>query len=94
MSSEFMDSTLGETCSKGEIMRCIHLGLLCVQEEMKKRPSMSTIVLWLNSNFAVGALPTPQPPAFMYRGNADQSTMSSTGSMPWPSGTSTNEESR
>uniref|UniRef100_A0A803L6H5 Protein kinase domain-containing protein n=2 Tax=Chenopodium quinoa TaxID=63459 RepID=A0A803L6H5_CHEQI len=90
-SLEFINPTLRDSYSKTEITRCIHLGLLCVQEEMRKRPSMSTIALMLNSNFAVGALPIPQPPAFMYSGNADQSTMSNTASIPWSSGTSTNE---
>lgn len=88
---EFMDPTLSDTYSKDEITKCIHLGLLCVQEDMRRRPSMSTIALMLNSNFAVGALSTPQPPAFMYCGNADQSTMSNTTSVPWSTGTSTNE---
>ncbi|XP_048501654.2 cysteine-rich receptor-like protein kinase 5 [Beta vulgaris subsp. vulgaris] len=90
-SLEFMDPTLRDSYSNGEITRCIHLGLLCVQEEMRKRPSMSNIVLMLNSNFSVGAMSTPQPPAFMYSGNTDQSTTTNTTSMPWSSGTSTND---
>ncbi|XP_021738163.1 putative receptor-like protein kinase At4g00960 [Chenopodium quinoa] len=90
-SLEFINPTLRDSCSKTEITSCIHLGLLCVQEDMRKRPSMSTIALMLNSNFAVGALSMPQPPAFMYSGNAGQSTMSNTASIPWSSGASTND---
>ncbi|XP_057520698.1 cysteine-rich receptor-like protein kinase 5 [Amaranthus tricolor] len=92
-SKDFIDSTLKETYSKGEITKCIHLALLCVQEDMKERPSMSTIVLMLNSNFGVGALSMPAPPAFMYIGNNQQSTAISTNtaSMMWSSGTSIND---
>ncbi|KAL2924224.1 Cysteine-rich receptor-like protein kinase 5, partial [Bienertia sinuspersici] len=93
-SMEFMDPTLRDSYSKDEITRCIHLGFLCVQEETMKRPSMSTITLMLNSNFAVAAMSMPQPPAFMYSGNSDQSsTASNTASVPWSTGTSTNDYS-
>ncbi|CAO2819802.1 unnamed protein product [Amaranthus hypochondriacus] len=92
-SKDFIDSTLNATYSKGEITKCIHLALLCVQEDMKERPSMSTIVLMLNSNFGVGAMSMPTPPAFMYIGNNQQSTVSNTNttSMMWSSGTSIND---
>ncbi|KAL6333586.1 hypothetical protein AAG906_028771 [Vitis piasezkii] len=35
--------------SISEIMRCIHIGLLCVQENEADRPTMASIVLMLNS---------------------------------------------
>ena len=46
-------------------MRCIHMGLLCVQENPAKRPTMATIVLMLNS-YSV-TLPVPQRPALFHR---------------------------
>ncbi|XVF38486.1 hypothetical protein REPUB_Repub20aG0106300 [Reevesia pubescens] len=49
--------------SNGEIMRCIHIGLLCVQEHTAKRPTMASVVLMLNSNSM--SLPTPTQPAFL-----------------------------
>ena len=46
-------------------MRCFHIGLLCVQENPAKRPTMATIVLMLNS-YSV-SLPVPQRPALFNR---------------------------
>ena len=47
-----------------EILRCIHIGLLCVQENVDDRPNMASIGLMMNSNSI--ALPHPtQPPSFM-----------------------------
>ncbi|XP_039026901.1 G-type lectin S-receptor-like serine/threonine-protein kinase At1g11330 [Hibiscus syriacus] len=45
-----------------EIRRCIHVGLLCVQEFAKDRPNMSTVVLMLNSEIL--DLNIPKQPAF------------------------------
>ncbi|KAH9603618.1 hypothetical protein KSS87_019838, partial [Heliosperma pusillum] len=46
-----------------------YLGLLCVEEDYTMRPSMSTIVHILSSNFAATALSKPQHPAFIYPAN-------------------------
>jgi hypothetical protein len=35
-------------CAQNEILKCIHIGLLCVQETAADRPSMSLIVMMLN----------------------------------------------
>ncbi|KAM7490580.1 hypothetical protein LguiA_033501 [Lonicera macranthoides] len=45
-----------------DIMRCIHIGLLCVQENPTDRPTMASIVLMLSS-FSL-SLPVPSEPAF------------------------------
>ncbi|KAK8368364.1 hypothetical protein V6Z11_A01G036200 [Gossypium hirsutum] len=45
-----------------EIWRCIHIGLLCVQEYANDRPTMSTVVSMLNSE--ISDLNTPKQPAF------------------------------
>ncbi|KAL0535160.1 hypothetical protein IC582_029484 [Cucumis melo] len=57
-----IDPTL-TSCSKPEMVRCIHIGLLCVQEKVAKRPTMSTILLMLNS-YSI-TLPRPSQPAFL-----------------------------
>ncbi|KAK2974797.1 hypothetical protein RJ640_005581 [Escallonia rubra] len=44
------------------IVRCIHIGLLCVQENVASRPTMASVVLMLNS-FSI-TLPVPSEPAF------------------------------
>ncbi|XP_060971131.1 cysteine-rich receptor-like protein kinase 44 [Cannabis sativa] len=53
--------------SGSEVMRCIHIGLLCVQENIANRPTMNAIVLMLNSNSL--SLPLPSEPAFFMRSN-------------------------
>ncbi|MBA0754501.1 hypothetical protein Gogos_019902 [Gossypium gossypioides] len=56
--SEFESDSKNEK----EIRRCIHVGLLCVQEYAKDRPNMSTVVSILNSE--ISNLDTPKQPAF------------------------------
>ncbi|KAL0296327.1 UNVERIFIED_CONTAM: Cysteine-rich receptor-like protein kinase [Sesamum radiatum] len=50
------------TASQADILRCIHIGLLCVQENATDRPTMASVVLMLSS-FST-TLPVPSPPAF------------------------------
>lgn len=51
---------------RSEIERCIHIGLLCVQERVADRPTMASIVLMLESySFS---LPGPLQPAFFMKG--------------------------
>ncbi|PPD81869.1 hypothetical protein GOBAR_DD21197 [Gossypium barbadense] len=45
-----------------EIWRCIHVGLLCVQEYTKDRPTISTVISMLNSE--ISDLNTPKQLAF------------------------------
>ncbi|XP_010424589.1 PREDICTED: cysteine-rich receptor-like protein kinase 38 [Camelina sativa] len=44
--------------STTEIMRFIHIGLLCVQENVAKRPTMSLVIQWLGSDIIAIPLPT------------------------------------
>ncbi|MCL7026821.1 hypothetical protein MKW94_000640, partial [Papaver nudicaule] len=46
---DILDPTLKDTCSRNEVVRCIHVALLCVQESVADRPSMPEVVLMLNS---------------------------------------------
>ena len=46
---ELLDLALGDSFSRDEVMRCIHIGLLCVQEDPADRPTMATIVLTLKA---------------------------------------------
>ncbi|XP_031499624.1 cysteine-rich receptor-like protein kinase 44 [Nymphaea colorata] len=59
---EMVDGALGESYNRKEALRCIHIGLLCVQEDMMNRPTMSSVVLMLGSSSVT--LPAPHPPAF------------------------------
>ncbi|KAM0066672.1 putative protein kinase RLK-Pelle-DLSV family [Helianthus debilis subsp. tardiflorus] len=59
---ELMDPVLEDTCSPKEVMTCIHVGLLCVQDHATDRPTMSEVVSMLtNENMN---LPEPKQPAF------------------------------
>ncbi|GMP75214.1 hypothetical protein CsSME_00032386 [Camellia sinensis var. sinensis] len=58
---ELMNSTLKRSYSRNEVIRCIHIGLLCIQEDPDTRPSMATVVVKLNNYSAT--LSIPQQPA-------------------------------
>ncbi|KAK9716436.1 hypothetical protein RND81_06G233200 [Saponaria officinalis] len=62
-----------DSCSSDEVIKCIHLGLLCVQDDLTKRSNMSTIVHKLNSNPEIATLLMPQHPGFLYNSTSDQS---------------------
>ena len=59
---ELIDSAAGDTYHAHEVLRCIQVGLLCVQERAEDRPSMSTVVLMLNSDTTT--MPQPKTPGF------------------------------
>ncbi|KAF2305012.1 hypothetical protein GH714_001066 [Hevea brasiliensis] len=67
---QFMDEALMGSYSKNEVIRCLQLGLLCVQENPTERPTMGTIVLMLDS-YSV-TLPMPQKPAFFLHSGTNQ----------------------
>ncbi|CAL2253387.1 unnamed protein product [Prunus armeniaca] len=58
---ELIDKTLSDSCIISEVLRCIHVGLLCVQRVPEDRPSMSSVVLMLSSDIT---LPPPKQPGF------------------------------
>ena len=63
--SNLMDPTLRDGPIT-EMTRCIKIGLLCVQENVSDRPSMTFVVHMLNGN--LDPIPTPtQPASFMRR---------------------------
>nr|XP_043624450.1 putative receptor-like protein kinase At4g00960 [Erigeron canadensis] len=57
------------TGSLRDIIRSIHIGLLCVQENVNDRPTMASVVLMLNSLSIT--LPMPSEPAFFMHSNID-----------------------
>ncbi|KAI7741942.1 hypothetical protein M8C21_024019, partial [Ambrosia artemisiifolia] len=83
--SDMIDPTLKTAPgSLRNIIRSIHIGLLCVQENLNHRPTMATVVLMLNSLSI--SLPVPSEPAFFMKSNINperpllQEYSSSTGS--------------
>lgn len=80
MPLEFVDESIKDSCPINEVMRCMHLGLLCVQESIDDRPTMATAVLMLDSHSIT--LPMPQQPGFFIKSyvkgiGSDQSTSKS-----------------
>lgn len=61
---EIMDPTLRDSYVSDEVIRCIQIGLLCVQQNPKSRPTMARIVPMLSSSDIT--LPPPQHPAFFF----------------------------
>ncbi|XP_031500168.1 cysteine-rich receptor-like protein kinase 10 [Nymphaea colorata] len=58
---QVVDQILEGTCDNDEILRCIHIGLLCVQEDASSRPKMSKVVAMLENCSLI--LPSILPPA-------------------------------
>ncbi|KAL2473980.1 Cysteine-rich receptor-like protein kinase 10 [Forsythia ovata] len=59
---ELMDLVMQNSYARNEVIRCIQLGLLCVQEDVDERPNMAFVLLTLNSYSAT--LDVPHRPAF------------------------------
>lgn len=71
-----MDKVLIESCNSSEVLKCINIGLLCVQGDPDDRPTMTKVVLMLGGDIVT--LPTPKEPAFIAR--KDNATSSSSSS--------------
>ncbi|KAL4369755.1 hypothetical protein GQ457_05G029780 [Hibiscus cannabinus] len=72
-----VDSELGDSYSADESLKCIQIGLLCVQEHATHRPTMSTVVSMLSNK---RTLPSPKQPAFIEKkGHKRDETSSSEG---------------
>lgn len=72
MPLELLDTHLFEMCVSSEVIRCIHVGLLCVQQNPGDRPDMSSVILMLNGE---KLLPQPKAPGF-YTQSSSPETMS------------------
>ncbi|KAJ4703327.1 Receptor-like kinase [Melia azedarach] len=61
---EIVDSSIANSCPPQEVLRCIQVGLLCVQDDPRERPSMSTAILMLSNETP---LPSPKQPTYSIR---------------------------
>ncbi|KAL6990908.1 hypothetical protein U1Q18_009029, partial [Sarracenia purpurea var. burkii] len=74
---DIVDSAVNrDSYSASEVLRCIHIGLLCVQELASDRPTMSDVAFMLCNESA--ALPSPKQPAISFRKTAPGTNSSST----------------
>ncbi|TKY66632.1 G-type lectin S-receptor serine/threonine-protein kinase SD1-1 [Spatholobus suberectus] len=58
---ELVDSNVKDSCVLSEVLRCIHVSLLCVQQHAEDRPAMPSVVLMLGSE---SELAQPKEPGF------------------------------
>ncbi|XP_072993283.1 G-type lectin S-receptor-like serine/threonine-protein kinase B120 isoform X2 [Typha latifolia] len=59
---EFVDPSIRNSCSLKEVSRCINVGLLCVQDRSNDRPTMSSVIIMLESGTMENA--SPRQPTF------------------------------
>ncbi|EXC05289.1 G-type lectin S-receptor-like serine/threonine-protein kinase [Morus notabilis] len=60
-SLELIDECLAESCYEPEVLRCIHIGLLCIQQCPEDRPCMASVVVMFGSQ---SSLDPPKQPGF------------------------------
>ncbi|CAO2202729.1 unnamed protein product [Urochloa humidicola] len=61
---QLVDTSLGADCHTLQMMRCINIALLCVQENAVHRPTMSEVVAMISTDSM--ALPEPKHPAYFH----------------------------
>jgi len=61
---EIVDPSLKELYHPREALKCIQIGLLCVQEDATDRPSMLAVVFMLSNETEI---PSPKQPAILFR---------------------------
>ncbi|XP_010431580.1 PREDICTED: cysteine-rich receptor-like protein kinase 25 [Camelina sativa] len=66
---ELVDEALRGNFQTNEVIRCIHIALLCVQDDCSERPSMDNILVMMNS-FTV-TLPVPKRSGFLLQNMKD-----------------------
>ncbi|PPS13803.1 hypothetical protein GOBAR_AA06765 [Gossypium barbadense] len=57
-----IDPSIRESCCPKEALKCIHIGMLCVQDSAMYRPTMATVVLMLESE--APTLPKVRQPTY------------------------------
>ena len=79
-----IDSSIKDSCVIPEVLRCIHVSLLCVQQYPEDRPSMTLVIQMLGSETD---LIEPKEPGFFPRRFSDEGNLSTI-----PNHMSSNEE--
>ncbi|XP_054782577.1 probable LRR receptor-like serine/threonine-protein kinase MEE39 [Prosopis cineraria] len=69
---QLTDPSFSGTWSANELLRCIHIGLLCVQDQAKDRPDMLDVVSFLSNETIL--LAKPKQPAFFINALENEAT--------------------
>lgn len=72
-----VDPSMNSFFSESDVMRCIHIGLLCVQGDPAERPVMSSVVLMLGTDTV--ELHAPAKPTLFARKGGEESGVASGG---------------
>ncbi|KAJ1291280.1 hypothetical protein BS78_02G304700 [Paspalum vaginatum] len=67
--SEMVDDSLGRNYNENEVLKCVNIGFLCLQQNPVDRPTMSDVIVMLNDD-ATGPLPHAARPTFFWDGNS------------------------
>lgn len=59
---DLVDPAIRDSCSPNEMLKCIHIGMLCVQDSAMHRPTMAAVMLQLESE--TPTLPMPRQPSY------------------------------
>ncbi|TYH53274.1 hypothetical protein ES332_D09G088300v1 [Gossypium tomentosum] len=59
---DLIDPSIRDSCSLKEMLKCIHIGMLCVQDSVMHRPTMAAVMLLLESE--TPTLPMPRQPSY------------------------------
>nr|GMD91825.1 G-type lectin S-receptor-like serine/threonine-protein kinase [Ipomoea batatas] len=70
---DLIDESIINSCSFIEALRCIKIGLLCVQDHVSDRPTMPNVVLMLCSEIDI---PQPMEPTFAFQNLSESDSMS------------------
>ncbi|KAF2581345.1 hypothetical protein F2Q68_00006390 [Brassica cretica] len=70
---ELIDPVIREESKRDEVIRYIHIGLLCVQENSAERPTMSRIHQMLTTSSIT--LDVPLPPGFLFRNGPESNPL-------------------
>ncbi|KAI7737793.1 hypothetical protein M8C21_011968, partial [Ambrosia artemisiifolia] len=73
-SLELVAKCLGESINVSQVLRSIHVALLCVQRHPEDRPTMTSVIVMLASQ---GPLPSPKEPGFCVGKTTQDNTQSS-----------------
>nr|XP_048332954.1 cysteine-rich receptor-like protein kinase 44 [Ziziphus jujuba var. spinosa] len=68
-SLELIDPALRASSSENEVVKCVQLGLLCVEENPEDRPTMASVLTMLTKHHL--KLPIPQKPGFFFQTESD-----------------------